>query len=284
MNSCARRLKALLIAAASLGPAAGFGAPGDENPPMQLLVQFPARVVVVGNDGNGVVSRQFPTTAEGPEVRYVLYIDDALGTGGHPAPPRVRGLTITLNDDVVFQNDEELPPSVRVEVPLNPVGTQLNSIILAAKGEPGSAARVASVAVRPAPVPFGGLSILPLAMSDTHASTSLVIHNVGPSPLAFRIAFFNPDGSLAGRTGPQVLAAQATKNLDLSQFVGSSLIAWSRGAVHLQWASPEFTRVSAVARFHRVPDDSGSLEAVLALDAYGPRPLSGAELRDISGE
>lgn len=283
MNSCAKRLMALLVAAASLGPAAASGSTGGEDPPIEHLLQFRGQVVV-GNDGNGAVSDRFPTTAGGPEVRYVLYIDDALGTGVRPGRPPVRGLTITLNDDVVFQNDAELPDSVRVEVALNAVGGELNSIVLAARGAPGSAARVSVLAVRPAAVPFGGRSILPLAMSDAHQSTFLVIHNVGPSPLAFRIVFFNPDGSLAGRTGPQVLSAQATANLDLSQFVGSSRIPWSRGAVHLQWASHEFTRVSVAATYHREPDETGNLEGVLALDAYGPRPLSGAELRDIFGE
>jgi hypothetical protein len=276
MGSCAKRLMALLIGATSLGPAATFGATGGEDSPMQRLVQFRGRVVVE-TDGNGVLSDRFQTTADGPEVRYSLYIVHGLGTG-------VRGLTITLNDDVVFQNDDELPDSVRVEVALNPVGTELNSIVVTARGEPGSTAGVSLVAVRPAVVPFGGVSILPLAMSDAHASTSLTIHNVGPSPLAFRIVFFNPDGSLAGRTSPQVLSARATKSQDLSQFVGSSQIQWSRGAVHVQWASHGFTRMLAAATFHREPGEPGSLDAVLTLDAYGPRPLSGAELQDIFGE
>jgi hypothetical protein len=283
MDSCVKRLMALFIGAVSLGPAATFAATGGEEPPMQRLAQFRGPVVV-GADGNGVLADQFQTTADGPEVRYVLNIDAALGTGGHPGPPPVRGLTITLNDDVVFQNDDPLPDSVRVEVALNPVGSQLNSIVLAARGEPGSAARVSVVAVRPAPVSFGGQSILPWAVSDVHASTSLTIHNVGPSPLAFRIVFFNPDGSLAGRTSPHVLSELATQSLDLSQLVGSSGIQWSRGAVHVQWASHAFTRVSAAATLHRVPVAPGDLGAALGLDAYGPRPLNQAELRDIYGE
>ena len=56
------------------------------------------------------------------------------------------------------------------------------------------------------------------------------------------------------------------------------------GAVHLLWASHEFTRVSAAATYHREPDETGNLEAALVLDAFGPRPLSGAELREILGE
>ena len=52
-----------------------------------------------------------------------------------PAPSPVRGITVTLNDNVVFQN-EELFRSERVEVALNPIGPQLNSIVLAARGNP----------------------------------------------------------------------------------------------------------------------------------------------------
>ena len=276
MDSGAKRLMALLIVATFLGPAATFGATGGADSPMQRLVQFRGRVMVE-TDGNGVLADHFPTTADGPEARYLLYIDDTLGTG-------VRGLTVTLNDDVVFQNDDELPDPVRVEVALNPVGTELNSIVVAARGEAGSVVGVSVVAIRPAVVPFGGVSILPLAMSDAHASTSLTIHNVGPSPLAFRIVFFNPDGSLAGRTSPQVLSAWATKSQDLGQFVGRSQIQWSRGAVHVQWASRGFTRMEAAATFHREPGQPGRLDAVLALDTADPRPVSEAERRDISGE
>jgi hypothetical protein len=273
---------ALSIGAASLGLAPAFGAP-DESPPLQHILQFRGQVAV-GSDGNGVLAERFATTADGPEVSFVLYIDDALGTGG-PAPPPVSGLTITLNDDVVFQLDEASHLPVRVQVGLNPVGRELNSIVLAAHGAPGAAARVSVLAVRPAPVPFGGLSILPLAMIDAQTSTAITVHNAGPAPLALRILFFHPDGRLAGRTGPQVLAAQATGSLDLGQLAGSSQIQWSRGAVHVQWASHGFTRVSAAATFHTQPADDGAGGiSVLALDHYGPFPLSKAGLRDIFGE
>src|SRR5262245_25886393 len=282
MNSCSRRLMALLIGAAALGLAPALGA-ADEEPPIQHLLQFRGQVTV-GLDGNGVASAQFQTTAEGPEVRYVLYIDDALGTGASPPPPR--GLTITLNGDVVFQADDEVAYPVRVQVALNPAGGEPNSIVLAALGAPGAAARVAVLALRPAPeVPFGGRSILPLVVIDTHTGTALHVHNLGPAPAGFRILFFNPDGSLAGRSGPQVLPAQATGNLDLGQLAGSSRIRWSRGAVQVLWASHGFTRVSAVATFHNQPegDGAGGFSA-LALDDYGPFPVSSAVLGDILGE
>lgn len=274
---------ALWIAAASLGLAPAFGAP-DESPPLQHILQFRGQVTV-GSDGNGVLADTFATTVDGPETRFILYIDDALGTGVGPAPPPVRGLTITLNDDVVFQNDDAIPFPVRVEVALNPVGRERNSIVLAARGEPGAAARASILAVRPAPVPFGGRSILPLAMIDAQTGTAIAVHNAGPAPLALRILFFNADGSLAGRTGPQVLPAQATGSLDLAQLAGSSRIQWSRGAVHVQWASHGFTRVSAAATFHTQPADGGAGGiSVLALDDYGPFPLSRDGLRDIFGE
>jgi hypothetical protein len=285
MDPRPQRLIAVLIGAASLGLYPALGAT-EERPPIEQVLQFRGEVVVDG-DGNGVHAAGFPTTAEGPEVRYVLYIDDALGTGVRRVPPPpVSRLAITLNDDVVFFSDEELPDPVRVQVALNPAGGESNRIVLAAAGPPRSAARVSILAVRPAVVPFGGVSILPSAtIDDARTATFLVVHNAGPSPLGFRILFFRPDGSLAGRTAPHDLPAKAVENLDLSQIVGSSLIPWSRGAVHVQWASREFTRVSAAATFRNQPSDDGpSDSSVLALDDSGPRPLSKAELRDILGE
>src|SRR5688572_30542011 len=138
MNSCSKRLMALLIGAVSLGPAPTLGAT-DEGPPIEHLRQFRDQVVV-DSDGNGVLAARFPTTVDGPEVRYVLYIDDPPvlgepgGTGVSPAP--VRRLTITLNEDVVFQSDDERPDPVRVQVALHAAGGELNSIVLAASGPP----------------------------------------------------------------------------------------------------------------------------------------------------
>jgi hypothetical protein len=268
---------ALWIGAASLGLAPAFGAT-DEDPPLQHILQFRGQVTV-GNDGNGVLAATFATTADGPETRFVLYIDDALGTG---VPS---GVSIALNGDVVFQNDDTIQFPERVQVALNPVGGQRNDIVLTARGAPGTAARVAVLAVRPAPVSFGGRSILPLAVVDAHTRTALTVHNAGPARLALRILFFHPDGSLAGRTGPQVLPAQATGSLDLGQLAASSGIQWSGGAVHVQWASHGFTRVSTAATRHTQPADDGAGGiSELALDDYGPFPLSSAGLRDIFGE
>ncbi len=53
-----------------------------------------------------------------------------------PAP--VRGLTITLNDDVVFQNDDDLQPRLASPSPSTPSTANDNSLVLAAKGAPRS--------------------------------------------------------------------------------------------------------------------------------------------------
>jgi hypothetical protein len=110
--------------------------------------------VAVGEDGNGVAADRFATTVAGSGVRYVLVVENGCAeadplAGLCPAP--VTGLTITLNDDVVFENSEPFT-TVRQEIVLNPVAGELNSLVLAAHGAPGSAARVRIVAVRGAPL------------------------------------------------------------------------------------------------------------------------------------
>ena len=104
--------------------------------------------VEVGPDGNGVRAARFATTLAGRDVRYVLQIENGCAptdpAGACPAP--VRGLTITLNEDVVFQNDDTFSKA-RLTIPLNPVDTNDNSLVLAAKGAPRSAARVRILAL-----------------------------------------------------------------------------------------------------------------------------------------
>ena len=63
-----------------------------------------------------------------------------------PCPAPVRGLTVTLNEDVVFQNDDEFREA-RLQIPLNPDEADDNSLVLAAKGAPGSGARVRILAL-----------------------------------------------------------------------------------------------------------------------------------------
>src|SRR5262245_2219365 len=105
--------------------------------------------VVVGEDGNGVTAERFPTTAAGSDVRYLLVVENGCADGDPPAgpcPAPVTGLTVTLNDDVVFQNDEPFT-SARQEIVLNPAAGELNSLVLAARGAPGSTARLRILAL-----------------------------------------------------------------------------------------------------------------------------------------
>lgn len=146
MNSCSKRFLVLLIGAACLGALPAVGAT-DEGPPIRHLLQFRDQVVV-DSDGNGALAATFPTTVAGPEVRYVLYIDNAPGAG--VSPPTVSHLAVSLNEEVVFQSDAEVPDPVRVEVALKAAGGGPNRILLTAHGVPGSAARVTVLAVRPA--------------------------------------------------------------------------------------------------------------------------------------
>ena len=85
----------------------------------------------------------------GTNVRYALLIENGCASSepARPCPPPVTGLTVTVNDDVVFQNDDAFTKA-RSEITLNPAGTQLNSLVLAARGAPGTAARVRIIAIR----------------------------------------------------------------------------------------------------------------------------------------
>jgi hypothetical protein len=105
--------------------------------------------VEVEEDGNGVLADRFPTSVAGRNVRYVLLIENgcAATDPARRCPAPVGGLIVTLNEDVVFQNDDEFRKA-RLQIPLNPVETELNSLVLAARGAPGSAARVRILAFR----------------------------------------------------------------------------------------------------------------------------------------
>ena len=97
-------------------------------------------------------SARFATTLAGNDVRYALLIENGCATSdpARTCPAPVTGLTVTLNEDVVFQNDDAFSKA-RSEITLNPAGTQLNSLVLAARGAPDSAARVRILAIRAAP-------------------------------------------------------------------------------------------------------------------------------------
>jgi hypothetical protein len=205
-----------------------------------------------------------------------------------PCPPPVGAASITLNGSVVFQNDDVFRFE-RVEVALNPVGGDPNNIVIAATGAPGSAARVAVLALRPIDAPFGGRSVLPWAVANEVDRTVLNVHNAGPADVAFRLAFFLPNGAAAGRSAPRILAAHGTANVDLAAVAASLGLGWRRGAVHVQWASRGFSRISTVASMeHREPDSAGVLRVIttrtLDLDDFGPHPLGPDQLRDIFGQ
>ena len=132
----------------------------------------------------------------GKNVRYALLIENGCASSdpARPCPPPVTGLTVTLNEDVVFQNDDAFTKA-RSEITLNPAGTQLNSLVLAAKGAPGSAARIRIIAIRQ-PVDkssarFAGLSEKP---------------SNGLEPLTPSLPFWNQ----AGTRGHQRVTAVAT--------------------------------------------------------------------------
>ena len=105
--------------------------------------------VEVGADGNGVRAARFATTVAGRDVRYVLVVENGCAGSNavRPCPAPVRGLTVTLNEDVVFQNDDEFREA-RLQIALNPDEADDNSLVLAAKGAPGSGARVRILALR----------------------------------------------------------------------------------------------------------------------------------------
>jgi len=104
--------------------------------------------VKVGEDGNGVEVGSFPTTLGGIAVRYVLVVENGCtGTDPVRCPAPVSELTVTLNDEVVFQNDDDFAEARR-RVALNSVEAEDNQLVIAANGAPRSAARVLIIAIR----------------------------------------------------------------------------------------------------------------------------------------
>lgn len=263
--------------------ACAFPALGDEafELPNQARIEFRAPVEV-GADGNGVLAAQFPTTVGGEDVRYFLIVENGCESDPTltPCPAPVESLSVTLNQEVVFDMQGPFGHE-RVPVALSALGSG-NSIAAAATGQPGSAARVTVLAVRPLPVVIGGRSVLPLASINPKVLIGMTVHNAGPAPIAFRIELFNADGSSAGLTSVRTLPGRATINLDLAGLAAALGSPWTRGAVHVRWASHGHARVSSVAREVRLtPDAAGVLRVLtteeLALDDYGPLPLGPAE-------
>jgi hypothetical protein len=287
---------------AALGAAACLSMPASAQTPRSYtlddLMQFRGRVLV-GDDGNGVLSAAFPTKLEGEGLRYTLVLENGCREPVEPPPEPVRtdeappcpaptnGIEVTLNGEVVLQTTDRYHAE-RVQVALNPVGGEQNRIVAAAVGEPGTGARIAIIAHPPLPGRVGGRSVLPWAWTAPQTRAFLLAHNAGPSPLFFRVIFFHRDGTLAGRTLPRRLPVHATATLDLAFIARELQLDWRAGPVHIVWAAPAFTRLSAVAsETHREPGPDGTLRVVnareLALDDYGPHRLSRAEYEDVAG-
>lgn len=256
----------------------------------ETQLQYSGRVIV-NEDGNGGTADSFATTVGGGEVRYILIVandvcrDPSAEPPDVPCPPPVDSISVTLNADVVLQTQVAFDRD-RVEVALNPPGGDLNTIVITAGGQPGSAARVAFLAERPAAVFLGGLSILPWARVSQRVRTLLAVHNAGVAEVRFRIAFFNPDGSVAGRSAPQRLARHATLNLNLNEVSAALGLQWTRGAVHVDWAARGAALVSTVAteeRRERNTENALTLRGIrtLPLDDYGPRPLTLAAAEEL---
>jgi hypothetical protein len=294
MNRSFKRLAIVLSASClSLTSLARAQEGGGDGPPVERHLQYAGRVLV-GADGNGATTAEFPTTVAGESVHYFLLVDNGCAPSPTPTPAveepctPVSSMTISLNEHVVFQTNEAFIHK-SVEVALNRPDGVRNVIVLTAAGTAGSGARAAVVAVKPAEVALGGRSILPWAWSDELTRTFLTIHNAGPSVMAARIVFFNPDGSLAGESLPHILPVHATINLDLKVLATNLGLTWVKGAVHVRWAARNFSQMSTVGiEVHREPDSDGNLEITnardLALDDYGPFPINTDELRQIFGD
>ena len=106
------------------------------------------RSVRVGNDGNGASTARFDAPVR-PDLTYLLVVD----TGCQSCPPPVEQLTITLNEEVVFQRNGNVTHQTTRLASLN---SQDNAILITAGGSPGSAARIriiATPATEPKPKP-----------------------------------------------------------------------------------------------------------------------------------
>jgi hypothetical protein len=239
--------------------------------PHETQLQYSGHVIV-GPDGNGATADSFATTASGNEVRYLLIVIAAEDA------PATQTVTITLNDEVVLQTQVEFDRE-HVEVALNPAGGELNRIVITAGGVLNSASRVAVLATRPADVFFGGLSVLPWARANERVHTFLAVHNAGVAQVAFRIAFFDRDGSVAGRSAPQRLGRHATHNASLNEVATALGLRWTHGAIHVEWVARGSSRVSTVAsEERREPNSEDSLTVIgirtLPLADYRPRPIT----------
>lgn len=232
--------------------------------------------IVIGNDGNGVESGNFPTTLSGNDVEQFLIVENGCRTKkGRCKSVFVDEITVTLNEDVIF-SEVELEEVSRIEIALAPAGQQ-NTIVVSGKGLPQSSA-IVTIVSRQIIHRLGGRSIL--AAGDD--LTTLAIHNAGGVPLAYRIVFYLPDGTEAGRTDAKRLLPHAADVVNLGAASGS--FPWNAGPVQVIWASLGQTRVSAIASHSteingQVVPDMREVE----LDDFGTNPINTTLFNEITG-
>jgi hypothetical protein len=247
-------------------------------PTAALIAQALVRneTVIAGADGTGVTSASFPTTFEGEAVHYLMLIEN----GFNNRPP-VEVLQVTLNGEVVFQN-EVLGTFEKIEVEPLPSGGGLNQLTIEAHGPHGSGARVKILALQRPVQRYGGRSIVPWA--STASRTTLSFHNAGPSPMAARVNFYNADGSLAGRTAPILMTRHDTVKNSIGNIVAQQGIQWTAGPVEIEWVSPGEAQMTAVAEACAVIDCEGYTHmAGTALDDY-VGPISAAQFEALWGQ
>jgi hypothetical protein len=133
--------------------------------------------VTVGSDGNGVTAARFPTTIDGHDVRYVLVVDNGCSPTVPAArrttacPAAVANLQVSLNEAVVFQTGAL--QEARHDIALNAVDGTSNTVVFAASGTPGAAARMRILAVRTTgPWRMSSMNTSFLALQDSYAQAA----------------------------------------------------------------------------------------------------------------
>jgi hypothetical protein len=235
--------------------------------------------VVVGEDGNGVVAATFPTTIAGEDVHYQLLVTNGCSDEGTPGLS-VDTLQATLNGDVVLQRVGDSRQTVSVD--LEPVSGPVNQLVVTASGPAGARASVLVAALSSA-TPIGGRSVLPWAWTDSLTRTVLTIHNAGPSKMSYRLTLLLGNGSEVGRTPSETLEGSATAQLDLVAIATRLGIDWKQGPVHVDWAARGTARMSAVVSQVQRQGAEARVSRELALDDYGPLPITMRAFEAIAG-
>jgi hypothetical protein len=223
-----------------------------------------------GAAGHDAVEARFATSVDGEAVRHLLTVENGCGPEGPRCTGRpVAALTITLNEATVFSGAGPATGE-RLEVALNPRGGAPNHLVVRSGGEPGSRARVLVSSLGRPLQPLGGRAVL----ADADPATVLVVHDAGTAPLGYRLVFYRPDGSEAGRAPARRLEPRASEAVPLAD--AASGLGWRGGPVHVLWASRGETHLAASAS-----QRPGG--ARVALDLLEARPVSDAELQARTG-